>query len=117
MAKKRVYELAKKLKVENKDILTALESIGITGKTHSSSVEDEVARKVTERIKKAAQPKQVPRAVHKVKKAPQAPMPVKAEAKPEAEPAAETAVKADEAGKTAKQRIKAAPDQWITAKH
>ena len=78
MAKKRIYELAKKLKVENKDVLSALEALGITGKTHSSSIEDEVARKVTERIKKAAQPKQVPKAVHKVKKAPQAPKPVSA---------------------------------------
>jgi translation initiation factor IF-2 len=80
MAKKRIYELAKKLKVENKDILSVLESMGITGKTHSSSLEDEVVRKVTEKIKKAAEPKQVPRAVHKVKKAPR---PVKAESAPE----------------------------------
>jgi translation initiation factor IF-2 len=70
MAKKRIYELAKKLKVENKDVLSALESMGITGKTHSSSLEDEIVRKVTEKIKKAAEPKQVPKAVHKVKKAP-----------------------------------------------
>lgn len=77
MAKKRIYELAKRLKVENKDILSALESLGITGKTHSSSLEDEVVRKVTEKIKKAAEPKQVPKAVHKVKKAPRPESPQK----------------------------------------
>lgn len=85
MAKKRIYELAKKLKVENKDVLSALESIGITGKTHSSSLEDEVVRKVTEKIKRAAEPKQVPKAVHKVKKAerpPAAPKPKKPESAP-----------------------------------
>jgi translation initiation factor IF-2 len=40
MSKKRVYELAKELGIENKEMITRLEKLGITGKSHSSSLED-----------------------------------------------------------------------------
>ena len=40
MSKKRVYELAKELGIENKDLIARLEKLGITGKSHSSSLED-----------------------------------------------------------------------------
>ena len=58
MPKKRVYELAKELGLENKDLITHLERIGITVKSHSSSLEDDEV----ERIKKellAKEPRQV----------------------------------------------------------
>lgn len=58
MSKKRVYELAKELGVENKDLIARLEKIGITVKSHSSSLEDSDV----ERLKRdllAAEPHEV----------------------------------------------------------
>jgi translation initiation factor IF-2 len=46
MSKIRIYELAKKLGVPNKTILNELAKLGVEGKTHSSSVEPEVARRI-----------------------------------------------------------------------
>ncbi|MCX7982892.1 MAG: translation initiation factor IF-2 [Syntrophales bacterium] len=40
MTKKRVYELAKELGLENKELIARLEAMGIAGKTHSSSLEE-----------------------------------------------------------------------------
>lgn len=40
MSKKRVYELAKELGIENKDLITRLEKMGIVVKSHSSALED-----------------------------------------------------------------------------
>ena len=48
MHKIRIYELAKKLNIPNKDILNELSRLGIEGKTHSSSIEPEIARKIEE---------------------------------------------------------------------
>ncbi len=58
MPKKRVYELAKELGLENKDLIAHLEKIGITVKSHSSSLEDDEV----ERIKRdllAKEPRQI----------------------------------------------------------
>ena len=41
MTKKRVYELAKELGMENKELIARLEKIGIAVKSHSSTLEDE----------------------------------------------------------------------------
>lgn len=46
MAKIRIYELAKKLNRSNKEILDALARLGVEGKTHSSSIEEDIAQKV-----------------------------------------------------------------------
>jgi translation initiation factor IF-2 len=46
MQKIRIYELAKKLGVANKIILIELSNLGIGGKTHSSNLEPEIARKI-----------------------------------------------------------------------
>ena len=46
MQKIRIYELAKKLGVQNKIILIELSKLGIGGKTHSSNLEPEVASKI-----------------------------------------------------------------------
>ena len=48
MQKIRIYELAKKLGVANKIILIELSNLGIGGKTHSSNLEPEIARKIEE---------------------------------------------------------------------
>ncbi|HET6514728.1 MAG TPA: translation initiation factor IF-2 [Thermodesulfovibrionales bacterium] len=60
MSKVRIYELAKKLGVNNKDVITALSQLGITGKTHSSSIDDETAGKVTRICKGTEEPAAAP---------------------------------------------------------
>ena len=40
MSKKRVYELAKELGLENKELIARLEKIGIAVRSHSSTLED-----------------------------------------------------------------------------
>ena len=52
MSKLRVHELAKKLGVDNKEILKALSDLGVKGKTHSSTVEAETAEKIEKLLKK-----------------------------------------------------------------
>jgi len=39
MSKVRINDLARELEVKSRPILDALEAIGVTGKTHSSSIE------------------------------------------------------------------------------
>ncbi len=63
----RIYELAKKNGLPNKDILAALEKLGVRDKTPSSSIDEETARKVVRFIKKPAARKEAPA---KKKKAP-----------------------------------------------
>ncbi|HQK79896.1 MAG TPA: translation initiation factor IF-2 N-terminal domain-containing protein, partial [Syntrophales bacterium] len=46
MSKKRVYELAKELGVENKELIARLEKMGISVKTHSSTLEDSEVERV-----------------------------------------------------------------------
>ena len=55
MLKKRVYELAKDLGIENKDLIARLEKLGITGKSHSSSLEDSDVERI-QRDLHAAEP-------------------------------------------------------------
>ncbi len=46
MEKIRVYELAKRLGVKNKDILDELKKMGVDGKTHSSNIDTDISGKV-----------------------------------------------------------------------
>lgn len=46
MSKLRIYELAKKLGVSNKEVIAELSKLGILVKTHASSIETEVAEKI-----------------------------------------------------------------------
>jgi translation initiation factor IF-2 len=48
MPKVRIYELAKTLKKPSKDILDELARLGIEGKTHTSSIEEDIANKVVQ---------------------------------------------------------------------
>ena len=47
MPKVRIYELAKKLNKQSKEILDELARIGITGKAHTSSIEEDIATRIT----------------------------------------------------------------------
>jgi translation initiation factor IF-2 len=58
MPKKRVYELAKELGLENKDLITHLERIGITVKSHSSTLEDSDLERIKQELL-AKEPKQI----------------------------------------------------------
>jgi translation initiation factor IF-2 len=51
MSKVRINDLARELEVKSRPILDALEAIGVTGKTHSSSIEDDQAERVREYFK------------------------------------------------------------------
>ncbi len=53
----RIYELAKRIGVTNKIILSALSKLGIEGKTHSSNIELEIANTIEDLLlKKAVEP-------------------------------------------------------------
>ena len=51
MSKVRINDLARELEVKSRPILDALEAIGVTGKTHSSSIEEDQAVKVRDYFK------------------------------------------------------------------
>jgi len=48
MPKVRIYELAKKLNKQSKDILDELARIGIEGKTHTSGIEEDIAKRIAD---------------------------------------------------------------------
>jgi translation initiation factor IF-2 len=48
MPKVRIYELAKKLNKQSKDIIDELARIGIEGKTHTSGIEEDIAKKIAD---------------------------------------------------------------------
>jgi translation initiation factor IF-2 len=48
MSKVRIYELAKKLNKQSKEILDELVKLGIEGKTHTSGIEEDVAKRITD---------------------------------------------------------------------
>ncbi|MFO7568894.1 MAG: translation initiation factor IF-2 [Smithellaceae bacterium] len=58
MAKKRVHELAKELGLENKELIARLEGLGITVKSHASSLEDHEIERVREDLQ-ATSPRQI----------------------------------------------------------
>jgi translation initiation factor IF-2 len=60
MSKIRIYELAKKLGVSNKEVITALLRLGVEGKTHASSLDDELAVQVEDIVKGMPGPKTAP---------------------------------------------------------
>jgi len=58
MSKKRVHELAKELGLENKDLIVHLERLGITVKSHASTLEDGEIERVKEDLQ-ATSPRQI----------------------------------------------------------
>lgn len=80
MANIRIYDLAKKIDVSCKDIITELNKMNISGKTHASSIPDNIAEKI-ERIVKPRSGKNQRTQVEKITEK-EKPVPVKANAKP-----------------------------------
>ena len=78
MSKKRLYEIAKELGKESKEVVARAKELGLDVKSHSSSVEEAAASKIVASFKPAPAPK--------VESKPVAPKPVvtKEEAKPAA---------------------------------
>ena len=58
MSKKRLYEIAKELGKESKEVVARAKELGLDVKSHSSSVEEAVAAKITASFKPAAAPKE-----------------------------------------------------------
>lgn len=57
MSKKRLYEIAKELGKESKEVVARAKELGLDVKSHSSSVEEAVAAKIAASFKSAAAPK------------------------------------------------------------
>ena len=57
MSKKRLYEIAKELGKESKEVVARAKELGLDVKSHSSSVEEAVAAKIAASFKTAAAPK------------------------------------------------------------
>ncbi|HFN9944973.1 TPA: translation initiation factor IF-2 [Streptococcus pneumoniae] len=57
MSKKRLYEIAKELGKESKEVVARAKELGLDVKSHSSSVEEAVATKIAASFKPAAAPK------------------------------------------------------------
>lgn len=57
MSKKRLYEIAKELGKESKEVVARAKELGFDVKSHSSSVEEAVAAKIAASFKPAAAPK------------------------------------------------------------
>jgi translation initiation factor IF-2 len=66
MPKVRIYELAKKLNKQSKEILDELARIGIEGKTHTSGIEEDIAKRIADAFSpKAPKEKVAPEALKK----------------------------------------------------
>ena len=93
MSKMRVYELAKLLEKTNPEMIDILKGLGVTVKSHMSSIEDDVVKKVEDamsaaknadksKAEKKTKPEAEKHAVHEQKKGAEQ----KKEAKPEPQP-------------------------------
>ena len=99
MSKKRLYEIAKELGKESKEVVARAKELGLDVKSHSSSVEEAVAAKIAASFKPAAAPKEeakpaAPKASAE-KKAEKSEPAKPAVAKEEAKPAEPVALKAE----------------------
>ena len=72
MSKLRIYELAKKLNVTHKEVISELSKLGILVKSHASTIEDEIAGKVEAIFRKKQKP--APVAKPKAQKPKEAPV-------------------------------------------
>ena len=85
MAKPRVHEVAKELGLSSKEVLAHLEQIGQPAKSHSSSIDEELAARVRSELGNGAAPAE-PAAAPEVKAPVEAPPPAKAETEAPAKP-------------------------------
>lgn len=90
MSKKRLYEIAKELGKESKEVVARAKELGLDVKSHSSSVEEAVAAKIAASFKPAAAPKEEAKPA-----APKASAEKKAEKSEPAKPAEPVAPKAE----------------------
>ncbi len=67
MAKIRIYELSKKIKVSNKDILAKAAELGVKAKSHSSSIDDEAAERISKLFAKKGKLKEKKKALKPAK--------------------------------------------------
>lgn len=98
MSKKRLYEIAKELGKESKEVVARAKELGLDVKSHSSSVEEAVAAKIVASFKSAAPKVEAKPAEPKAsteKKAEKSEPAKPAVAKEEAKPAESVAPKAD----------------------
>ena len=51
MANVRVYDLSKELGVSNKEVIDAAKHVGISIRSHSSSISEEEARRIKDKIR------------------------------------------------------------------
>jgi len=116
MARPRVHEVAKELGVTSKEVLAHLEKIGEAVKSHSSTIEEDVAERVKADLSGGSKAAPKAKAAPKTKAAPKAKAApkTKAEPKPKPKAAPKAAPKADAAKaepkpKAAKAEPKAAP--------
>ena len=74
MDKMRIYELARELKVENKDVINYAKKLGLEIKSHMSTIEGDILKKVKEKFTSESLPKtdrkQVKKSDEKEKKEP-----------------------------------------------
>ena len=125
MSKKRLYEIAKELGKESKEVVARAKELGLDVKSHSSSVEEAVAAKIAASFKPAAAPKseaksEAPKASAEKKaekSEPVKPAVAKEEAKPAA-PKASTEKKAEksEPAKPAVAKEEAKPAEPVAPK-
>ncbi len=76
MAKPRVHEVAKELGLSSKEVLAHLEKIGEPAKSHASSIDESVAKRIRSDLGNGAAPA-APEATKQTPPAPQDPAPVK----------------------------------------
>ncbi len=88
MAKPRVHEVAKELGLTSKEVLAHLEAIGLSVKSHSSSIDEEVADRVRSELTNGGAPPSAPAPVPEPAPEP----PVTPAPAPQPEPAAEPPV-------------------------
>jgi translation initiation factor IF-2 len=56
----RVYELAKRLGLENKTLLSELKKMGVSVASHSSALDDDIAQKVLTNLLRAPRAEEKP---------------------------------------------------------
>ncbi|GBE01432.1 translation initiation factor IF-2 [bacterium BMS3Bbin06] len=112
MGKIRIYELSRKIKVGNREIIDELEKRGLKGKTHSSTLDPELVTSLEETFKKRSQKRYAPEktsTAEKVKKKEKEGKKAK-ETPSSAKPPAPHVKMKEEKKKTAKKAKKAKPE-------
>ncbi len=65
MGKVKIYEIAKELNIENKELIELAKKLGIEAKSHLSSIDEADAKKIKDNIKKKSNSKSEPKSENK----------------------------------------------------